>query len=84
MAKSRDKIKARKLRKKGESIKKIANLLNISTSTVSLWCRDVELTNIQIDNLRKRQTDPFYGKRLNYYLKKKKELKQKILFKKVL
>ena len=78
MAKSRDKIKARKLRKKGESIKKIANLLNISTSTVSLWCRDVELTNIQIDNLRKRQTDPFYGKRLNYYLKKKKEFNLKL------
>lgn len=79
MAKSKEKIKARKLRKKGESIKKISNLLKISVSTVSLWCRDVELTDKQIENLRKRQTDPFYGKRLDYYLKKKKEFNLKLL-----
>lgn len=79
MAKSKEKIKARKLRKKGESIKKIANLLNVSVSTASLWCRDIELTNKQVNNLRKRQTDPFYGKRLDYYLKKKKEFNLKLL-----
>ena len=79
MAKSKEKIKARKLRKKGESIKKIANLLKISVSTVSLWCRNVELTDKQIENLRKRQTDPFYGKKLDYYLKKKKEFNLKLL-----
>ncbi|MDO8741772.1 MAG: hypothetical protein Q7J11_01340 [Candidatus Roizmanbacteria bacterium] len=78
MAKSKEKIKARKLRQKGESIKKIANLLNVSVSTASLWCRDIELTNKQIENLRKRQTDPFYGKRLDYYLKKKKEFNLKL------
>ncbi len=79
MAKSKEKIKARKLRKKGESIKKIANLLHVSVSTASLWCRDVELTDKQIGNLRRRQTDPFYGKRLDYYLKKKKEFNLKLL-----
>ena len=79
MAKSKEKIKARKLRKKGESIKKIANLLHVSVSTASLWCRDVELTDKQIENLRRRQTDPFYGKRLDYYLKKKKEFSSKLL-----
>lgn len=79
MAKSKEKIKARKLRRKGESIKKIANLLSVSVSTASLWCRDVKLTNSQIENLRKRQTDPFYGKRLDYYLKKKKEFSIKLL-----
>jgi len=79
MAKSKEKRKARKLRKKGESIKKIANLLKISVSTVSLWCRNVELTDKQIENLRKRQTDPFYGKKLDYYLKKKKEFNLKLL-----
>lgn len=79
MAKSREKIKARKLRRKGESIKKIAKLLKISVSTASLWCRDIELTDKQIENLRKRQTDPFYGKRLDYYLKKKKEFNLKLL-----
>ncbi|MEK7177485.1 MAG: hypothetical protein AAB705_01510 [Patescibacteria group bacterium] len=79
MAKSKEKIKARKLRKKGESIKNIAHLVNVSVSTASLWCRDVELTSSQIENLRKRQTDPFYGKRLDYYLKKKNEFSLKLL-----
>jgi len=74
MAKSKEKIKAKRLRRKGESIKKISNLLNVSVSTISLWCRDVELTNKQIENLRKRQTDPFY-----YYIKKKKEFSLKLL-----
>lgn len=79
MAKSKEKLQALKLRRNGESIKKIANLLNISVSTASLWCRDVQLTNNQVENLRKRQTDPFYGKRLDYYLKKKKEFSLKLL-----
>lgn len=79
MAKSKQKLQAIKLRKKGESIKKIANLLNVSVSTSSLWCRDVQLTDNQVENLRKRQTDPFYGKRLDYYLKKKKEFNLKLL-----
>lgn len=79
MAKSKEKIKARKLRRKGESIKKIAKIVNVSVSTASLWCRDVQLTNNQVENLRKRQTDPFYGKRLDYYLQKKKEFNLKLL-----
>ncbi|VVA43301.1 conserved hypothetical protein [Candidatus Roizmanbacteria bacterium] len=79
MAKSKEKLKARKLRRKGESIKKISKLVKVSVSTASLWCRDIELTNSQIENLRKRQTDPFYGKRLDYYLKKKKEFNLKLL-----
>jgi len=79
MAKSKERIKARKLRRKGESIKKIAKLVKVSVSTVSLWCRDIELTDNQVENLRKRQTDPFYGKRLDYYLKKKKEFNIKLI-----
>ncbi len=79
MAKSKEKLKALKLRRKGESIKKIAQLVNVSVSTVSLWCRDVKLTDSQVENLRKRQTDPFYGKKLDYYLKKKKEFSLKLL-----
>lgn len=79
MAKSKQKLQAIKLRKKGESIKKIAKLLNVSVSSSSLWCRDVQLTNEQVEKLRKRQTDPFYGKRLDYYLKKKKEFSLKLL-----
>ena len=79
MAKSKEKLKARQLRKRGESIKKIAKILKVSSSSVSLWCRDIQLTDKQIKNLRKRQTDPFYGKRLEYFLKKKKEFEEKVL-----
>ncbi|PIU37083.1 hypothetical protein COT02_02695 [Candidatus Roizmanbacteria bacterium CG07_land_8_20_14_0_80_34_15] len=79
MAKSKEKLQALRLRRKGESIKKIAKLVKVSVSTASLWCHDVELTDSQIENLRKRQTDPFYGKKLDYYLKKKKEFNFKLL-----
>ncbi|MCL4363795.1 hypothetical protein M1328_00985 [Patescibacteria group bacterium] len=80
MAKSKEKLKSRQLRRKGESIKKIANSLGVSPSSVSFWVKDIRLTQKQIETLRKRQTDPFYGKRLDYYLKKKKEFEKKILF----
>lgn len=48
MAKSKEKNKALKLRQQGESIKKIAKKLKIAKSTISLWCRDIELTPEQI------------------------------------
>lgn len=44
MAKPAEKLKARILRKQGKSIKAIAALLNVSKSTVSLWCEDVALS----------------------------------------
>lgn len=47
MAKFKEKIKAQQLRKKGESIKDIAKKLKISKGTVSIWCRDIELTKVQ-------------------------------------
>ena len=52
MAKSKEKLQALRLRRKGESIKKIAKLVKVSVSTASLWCHDVELTDSQIENLR--------------------------------
>jgi transcriptional regulator with XRE-family HTH domain len=43
MAKSLQRIEARKLRKeKGLSIKEIAEKVRVGKSTVSLWCRDIE------------------------------------------
>lgn len=52
MAKFLLKIKARELRKKkGMSIKTIAQKLSVSKGTVSLWCRDIELTPKQIKKL---------------------------------
>lgn len=42
------------LRKKGKSIKQIAKLVNISTSTASLWCREVRLTPYKQELLKRR------------------------------
>lgn len=44
MAKFKEKIKARELRHRGESIKDIARKLKVSKGSVSRWCRDIELT----------------------------------------
>lgn len=72
MAKSELRIKARILRQNGLGIKTIARKLFVSSSTVSLWCRDIELTKDQIKELERRQHDPFYGKRLSYVKKQQK------------
>jgi len=78
MAKSKEKLKTQSLRRRGSSIKEIAKLLNVSVGSVSTWCKNITLTTAQIKNLQKRRTDPFYGKKLDYYLKKKKEFEGKV------
>src|SRR5579859_1824838 len=55
MAKSLLKIEARKLRKKGESVRSISKKLIISKSSVSIWVRDIILSIEQLENLRKSQ-----------------------------
>src|SRR3990167_1868383 len=84
MAKSQKKIEAINLRKKGLSIKYIAKKLNVSTSSVSLWTRDIILTQEQYKVLESHARDPLYGKRLDYINhiklqtnKKVEELKRK-------
>lgn len=52
MAKSLLRLEALKLRKKGISVRRIAQVLDISKSTVSHWTRDVILTVEQLENLR--------------------------------
>src|SRR3989338_7570120 len=47
MAKFQQKIKARKLRRNGLSIMDIAKRVNVSKGSVSLWCRDIILTEEQ-------------------------------------
>lgn len=83
MAKSKEKNKALKLRQKGESIKVIAKKLNISKSTISLWCRDVKLTQRQVQRLHARMINGAYrgrlkGARIQYErrLKRTEELKK--------
>ena len=51
MSKYDKRIKARVMRKEGNSINIIARKLAVSKSSVSLWCRDVVLTSKQIEKL---------------------------------
>lgn len=51
MAKYEQRIKARRLRSAGKSIKWIAKYLGVSSGSASLWCRDIELTPKQIKNI---------------------------------
>lgn len=51
MAKTKEKQLARKLRKEGKSILDISRILRVSKSSVSLWCRDIELTPEQLKQL---------------------------------
>lgn len=52
------------LRKKGKSIKQIAKLLEVSVSIVSLWCREVKLTEKQIEKLKRRKVRVRHLRRL--------------------
>ncbi len=60
------------MRSGGESIKVIAKKLSVSSGTVSLWCRDVKLSQKQLRELERRAHDPNYGKRLENSLKQQK------------
>lgn len=76
MAKTELRREARKLRTQGSSIKNIARDLKVSSSTASLWCRDILLSKEQIYKLERNSKDPFYGRRLTYALKQ--QLKRKM------
>ncbi len=42
---------AQKLRKQGKSVNDIVDILNKPKSTIAYWCRDVQLTKKQMENL---------------------------------
>ncbi|MBI4040173.1 helix-turn-helix domain-containing protein, partial [Candidatus Daviesbacteria bacterium] len=50
--KNKEYLKALLLRKQGCSIKSIAREIGISSSTASQWCKGIELTPLQKENLR--------------------------------
>ncbi|HUD20050.1 MAG TPA: hypothetical protein VMR81_06440 [Patescibacteria group bacterium] len=79
MAKPLLRRKARTLRKRGLGVKTIAYRLHVSSSTVSQWCKDIELTPTQIAILEKRQHDPYYGRRLAYVKTQQKKRREKTL-----
>ena len=54
MAKSAQRLEARRLRKRGFSINEIANKTSFSKRTVSRWCNDIVLNEYQKLNLWSR------------------------------
>ena len=73
MAKSELKLKARKLRRSGISINKIAKKLTVSKSSVSIWTRDIFLSEGQLDKLRKSMVKGAEIGRLKSVLVKKEK-----------
>ena len=60
---TQERVRARDLRhREGRSIKEIARLVGVAPSSVSLWVRDVPLTQAQLDSLRLR--NPAYNRQL--------------------
>ncbi len=57
MAKSAQRLEARKLRRTGLSINVIAKKLGVSKSSVCLWCNDINLTQKQKEVLIKHSKD---------------------------
>lgn len=56
VARFKERIQVRKLRREGFSIGNIAKKVGVAKSTASLWCRDISLTDEQIYNLAKRES----------------------------
>ncbi len=56
--------KAVALRKTGKSLKKIAKLLGVSVSIVSIWSKEVELTEEQKEKLKNRRVNTRHLRRL--------------------
>lgn len=55
MSKPNEKKRALSLRRQGKSVGEIAETLGVSRGTVSVWCRDVVLTNDQKRAIKQRQ-----------------------------
>lgn len=64
MAKFNQKIKARELRKNGNSIKDIAKKLAVSVSSASLWCRDIRLSEAQLKKIFKTKSKKIIAGRM--------------------
>ncbi len=64
MAKQKEKIHAKLLRRKGFSITEISKKLKVSKSTISLWCRDIVLTKYQRKNLARKMKEAGYNGRI--------------------
>ncbi len=61
--KTEEREKARELRRAGHSVKEICRLLGVAKSSVSVWVRDIELTEEQKAELKRRHR--FHTAQLN-------------------
>lgn len=78
MAKSKLKLEARELRYSGASIRDIAIQLKIPKSTISLWCRDIELTKRQLQKLMNSKQGAIHRGQINGALTQKRKRLEKI------
>lgn len=77
MAKTEKKKNARKLRRKGKSIKEIAKKLSVSPASVHQWCQDINLTPLQRKRLDQNVFDALQkGRRKVAYNQRQKSLKE--------
>lgn len=78
MAKSKKQSLAKKLRKDGLSIKEIADKLQVSKSSVSVWCSEIKLTKNQIQRLHEKMVCGSYEGRMIGVQMQKEAKKKKI------
>jgi transcriptional regulator with XRE-family HTH domain len=79
MAKFDKRLKAFKMRRGGMSLKEIANKLEVSKSTVSIWCQSIELTEKQQTRLAKKMFNAGHTGRIKGALKNKEGKLKRIL-----
>ena len=77
MAKSEQRLRARELRKQGMSIIKIAPIVGVYKSTISMWCRDIDLTEEQKNKLiNSRKEGLKRGQLMGAEIQKKRRLEK--------
>ena len=80
IAKKREQIKARHLRRKGKSLKEISLILRVAKSSASNWVRDIKLTKPQIRFLaHKSLLKEIINRRVETRLKNERQRRQKIM-----
>lgn len=79
MAKSLIQSKAEELRKSGKSINEITKELLVSKSSVSRWCKDIKLSEKQIQRLDEKIKKGSYRGRMKGALTQRKRKEEKIL-----
>ncbi len=83
MVKIKKRERTRELRSKGESIKRIAQKISVSPGSVSIWCKDIELTEQQNKKLQERvRVGSYLGRKKGSETNKKKKEESERFFKK--